>query len=89
MKFADWVIVRNAKLSDEQMQAMLNNEHGGMNEVLANLYGLTGEEKYLKIAGRFNHKAVIDPAANGEDRLTGLHANTQIPSSSARRGSTS
>ena len=78
-KFADWVIVRNAKLSDEQMQAMLNNEHGGMNEVLANLYGLTGEEKYLKIAARFNHKAVIDPAANGEDRLTGLHANTQIP----------
>ena len=78
-KFADWVIARNARLSDEQMQKMLGTEHGGMNEVLANLYGLTGEEKYLKIAQRFNHMAVIGPASNREDKLTGLHANTQIP----------
>jgi DUF1680 family protein len=78
-RFADWLIARNAKLTDDRMQAMLGNEHGGMNEVLANLYGLTGEVKYLRIAERFNHRAVIDPAAKGEDRLTGLHANTQIP----------
>ena len=61
-QFADWVISRNARLSEEQMQRMLDTEHGGMNEVLANLYGLTGEEKYLKIAQRFNHLAVIGPA---------------------------
>ena len=78
-KFADWVIARNGRLSDEQMQKMLGNEHGGMNETLANLYGLTGDEKYLKIAQRFNHLAVIGPAAHCEDQLTGLHANTQIP----------
>jgi len=78
-KFADWVIARNSKLSDEQMQCMLGNEHGGMNEVLANLYALTGEPRYLKIAQRFNHMAVIGPASKREDRLTGLHANTQIP----------
>ena len=58
---------------------MLGNEHGGMNEALANLYALTGEPKYLKIAQRFNHMAVIGPASKREDRLTGLHANTQIP----------
>lgn len=78
-KFADWVIKRNAKLSDEQMQNMLGTEHGGMNEVLANLYAMTGEEKYLKIAQRFNHMDVIGPASKREDKLTGLHANTQIP----------
>src|SRR5262249_35740896 len=78
-KFADWAITRNARLSDEQMQQMLGNEHGGMNEVLANLYGLTGEEKYLAVAQRFNHHAVLDPASRREDKLTGLHANTQIP----------
>jgi DUF1680 family protein len=61
------------------MQAMLGNEHGGMNETLANLYSLTGEEKYLKISVRFNHHRVIDPAEHQEDKLTGLHANTQIP----------
>jgi Beta-L-arabinofuranosidase, GH127 len=60
-RFADWVIARNAPLSDEQMQRMLGNEHGGMNEVLANLYAITGEAKYLKIAQRFNHLAVLAP----------------------------
>lgn len=78
-KFADWVIARNARLSDDQMQKMLGNEHGGMNEVLANLYGVTGEEKYLRIAQRFNHMAVIEPASRRQDKLTGLHANTQVP----------
>lgn len=78
-KFADWVIARNAKLTDEQMQKMLGTEHGGMNEVLANLYGLTGEKKYLAIAQRFNHMAVLGPASQRQDKLTGLHANTQIP----------
>jgi DUF1680 family protein len=78
-KFGDWAIARNSKLTDEQMQAMLQTEHGGMNETLANLYGLTGEEKYLKISLRFNHHRVIDPCEDLEDPLTGLHANTQIP----------
>ena len=32
------------------MQAMLGNEHGGMNEALANLYARTGETKYLALA---------------------------------------
>ena len=78
-KFGDWVIARNDKLSDEQMQKMLGTEHGGMCETLANLYAVTGEEKYLKMAQRFNHQAIIGPASNREDKLTGLHANTQIP----------
>lgn len=78
-KFGDWVIARNARLTDEQMQAMLGTEHGGMNEALANLYALTGEKKYLAIAFRFNHHRVLDPASRREDRLTGLHANTQFP----------
>ena len=60
-KFADWVIARNDKLSDEQMQKMLGTEHGGMCEVLANLYGLTGEEKYL------SHRPAIQPP--GHNRL--------------------
>jgi DUF1680 family protein len=78
-KFGDWVIARNSRLSDAQMQAMMRNEHGGMNETLANLYSLTGEKKYLDISLRFNHQAVIAPLSQREDRLTGLHANTQIP----------
>ena len=78
-KFADWALQRNSRLSDEQMQKMLGNEHGGMNETLANLFALTGNPDYLKLSLRFNHRAVLDPLSRGEDRLTGLHANTQIP----------
>jgi hypothetical protein len=78
-RFGDWVIARNSRLSDEQMQKMLGNEHGGMNEVLANLYGLTGETKYLDVARRFNHAVVVEPAQQQVDKLTGLHANTQVP----------
>ena len=61
------------------MQRMLGQEHGGMNEVLADIYAITGDEKYLRLARRFCHQAVLDPLMRHEDRLTGLHANTQIP----------
>ena len=78
-KMGDWVVARNSRLSEEKLQAMLQTEQGGMNETLANLYGLTGEKKYLEMSLRFNHERVVEPLEAGEDRLTGLHANTQIP----------
>ncbi|MBU6401344.1 MAG: glycoside hydrolase family 127 protein [Verrucomicrobia bacterium] len=78
-RFGDWVKMRADKLSDDQMQRMLRTEQGGINEALANLYSLTGGRKYLDLSRRFNHMAVIGPLSRGEDRLTGLHANTQIP----------
>lgn len=76
---SDWALEMTAALSDEQMQQMLRSEHGGMNEVFADVYQMTGERKYLVLAERFSHRAILDPLAKGEDRLTGLHANTQIP----------
>jgi uncharacterized protein len=78
-KLGAWIIHRNAKLSDAQVQKMLDTEHGGINEALANLYGLTGEQQYLTIAARLNHAALIGPFSRRNDVLTGLHANTQIP----------
>jgi DUF1680 family protein len=78
-KLADWADATVAKLSEEQFQHMLGCEHGGMNEVLAELYARTGNEKYLQLSRRFHHKAVLEPLARREDRLQGLHANTQIP----------
>ncbi|WUR11368.1 glycoside hydrolase family 127 protein [[Empedobacter] haloabium] len=79
VKLSDWALALTARLSDEQMQAMLRSEHGGMNEVLADVARLTGDIKYLHLARRFSHQAILQPLAAGEDRLTGLHANTQIP----------
>ena len=79
MKMADWVKFRVDRLSDEQQQAALETEHGGMNEVLANLYAASGNPEYLKTAFKFNHKKLFDQWAAGEDTLDGLHGNTQFP----------
>ena len=77
--FADWVDATTKNLTEAQWQKMLVCEQGGMNEALANLYALTGNTNYLNLAEKFNHQAVMDPLARGEDRLDGLHSNTQIP----------
>jgi DUF1680 family protein len=79
VRCGDWCETVTTGLSEEQMQRMLGQEHGGMNEVLADVYAITGNEKYLRLARRFCHQAVLDPLKRHEDQLTGKHANTQIP----------
>jgi DUF1680 family protein len=79
LNLGDWAIAETASLDDAGMQTMLEQEHGGMVEVLADLYGITRDEKYLTLAKRFVHHKVLDPLAAGRDDLPGLHANTQIP----------
>jgi DUF1680 family protein len=78
-RFADWAERTTSGLTDEQFQRMLYAEHGGMNEVLADLYALTNEPRYLKLAQRFCDREVLAPLSRGEDKLNGFHANTQIP----------
>lgn len=78
-RMADWAIEKTAGMTDAQFQRMLDCEHGGMCEVMAELYAITGEEKYLKMAERFVHRAVMEPLMKEMDVLQGLHANTQIP----------
>ncbi len=77
--FCDWAIDLTADLSDEQMERMLGNEHGGMNEVLADAYAITGEQKYLDVARRFSHRRLLTPMSQRQDCLDNMHANTQVP----------
>lgn len=79
LRLADWGVVATRPLSDEQFETMLATEHGGMNEVYADLYFMTGNADYLTAARRFSHKAILEPLAAGHDYLDGLHANTQVP----------
>ncbi len=79
MRLADWAVDVTKGMTDEQFQRMLGVEHGGMNEVLADVYLLTQDEKHLALAERFCHRAVLTPLAEGRDSLNGLHSNTQIP----------
>ncbi len=76
---ADWTRRLTGGLSDAQMQTMLRAEQGGMNEVLADAAAITGDTRYLELARRFSHRAILDPLLAHEDQLTGIHANTQIP----------
>lgn len=79
VKLSDWVAKLTEKLQPEQIQQMLLAEHGGMNDVLADVYALTGDSRYLTLARRFSDKRILDPLLASEDKLNGLHANTQIP----------
>jgi DUF1680 family protein len=79
VRFCDWAIAATAPLSDEQFQKMLEVEHGGMNEVLADVYAMTGDDRYLTLSKRFCHRQILDPLAKSLDHLDGLHSNTQIP----------
>ena len=77
--FCDWAIDLTAGLSDAQMEQMLGNEHGGMNEVLVDAYAITGEKKYLDVAKRFSHRRLLTPMSQRVDNLDNMHANTQVP----------
>ena len=77
--FCDWAIDLTAGLSDAQMEQMMGNEHGGMNEVLADGYAISGDPKYLAVARRFSHRMLLNPMSQRVDNLDNLHANTQVP----------
>lgn len=76
---AAWVKLRTDKLSEAQIQKMLRTEFGGMNDMFYNLYAVTGKDTYVTLAKRFEDKYVMEPLSNHEDKLKGLHVNTQIP----------
>ncbi|MEJ5170810.1 MAG: beta-L-arabinofuranosidase domain-containing protein [Fimbriimonadales bacterium] len=76
---ANWACEVTSSLDEEQWQRMLACEFGGMNDVLAHAYELTGCEAWLDLAKKFDHKAVMDPLERDEDVLPGLHGNTQVP----------
>ena len=78
--FCDWAIDMTAGLTDGQMEQMLGNEHGGMNEVLADAYAISGcQKKYLDVAKRFSHRRLLTPMMQRIDCLDNMHANTQVP----------
>lgn len=79
VRLSDWAIAVTQALNETQFQIMLEQEHGGMQEVLADVFAMTGDRKYLDLARRFSDTKIITPLMAGRDELDGLHANTQIP----------
>jgi uncharacterized protein len=79
LDLCDWGISVTSGLSDEKMEQMLNTEYGGMNEVYADAYQMTGDKKYLETAKRFTHHQLFDSMLAGVDNMDNKHANTQVP----------
>ncbi|MEN6311320.1 MAG: glycoside hydrolase family 127 protein, partial [Acidobacteriota bacterium] len=77
---ARWVKSRTDKSDPGHMERVLNfTEQGGMNDVLANLYAVTGKAEYLATARRFDERHYTEPLSRSEDKLKGEHVNSFIP----------
>lgn len=79
LDYTDWMISLVQDLSQERIQTLLISEHGGLNEVFAELAEITGDEKHLRLAQEFSHLSLLKPLGSQKDILNGMHANTQIP----------
>lgn len=79
LDLCDWGVTVIAPLNEEQMEQMLANEFGGMDEIYADAYRMTKEKKYLDAAKRFSHKWLFNSMVVHVDNLDNKHANTQVP----------
>ncbi|WP_439510863.1 beta-L-arabinofuranosidase domain-containing protein [Marinimicrobium koreense] len=66
-------------LSDSQVQRVLDCEFGGLQASVVDLYLVTGDQRWMKLARRIRHNAVIQPLVDGKDVLDDHHANTEVP----------
>ncbi len=76
---ADWTYNTINHLTREQLDKMLRCEFGGMNDVLANIYSVSGNKKYLDLSYKFFDNFVMEPLSKRMDPMPGKHANTQVP----------
>ncbi|NGN62767.1 hypothetical protein G5C51_02470 [Streptomyces sp. A7024] len=76
---ARWFCRWTAAFSREQLDDILDHETGGMLEVWADLYGITGDAAHLELMRRYDRPRLFEPLLKGEDPLTNRHANTTIP----------
>lgn len=76
---ADWYMRWTEQMRTENPHAVYSGEEGGMLEVWAGMYRLTGEEKYLTLAERYSSPSLFRQLENGEDALSDCHANASIP----------
>ncbi|CAN6216324.1 unnamed protein product [Urochloa humidicola] len=67
------------KYSIERHWTSLNEETGGMNDVLYQLYTITKDQRHLVLAHLFDKPCFLGLLAVQADSLSGFHANTHIP----------
>lgn len=79
---ANYFLARSEKViaasGVQYWNAILNNEFGGMNEVLYNLYTITKSPGHLRLAQLFDKPSFLNPLLKNQDPLPTLHANTHL-----------
>lgn len=82
-RLGEWVYRRLSALSREKRMRMwemyIAGEYGGMNDVMARLYRITGKEEFLETARYFDNEKLFLPMEQKVDALENLHANQHIP----------
>ena len=80
LKCADWFLRFTDEISRETMDNMMDlQETGGIMELWADLYAVTGDPRHLELMRRYERPRLTEPVLRGEDVLTNRHANTTIP----------
>uniref|UniRef100_J3MFT5 Alpha-L-arabinofuranosidase B arabinose-binding domain-containing protein n=1 Tax=Oryza brachyantha TaxID=4533 RepID=J3MFT5_ORYBR len=79
----DYFSVRVKKLIQEysiqrHWEAM-NEETGGFNDVMYQLYAITKDQKHLTMAHLFDKPCFLGPLGLHDDDISGLHVNTHVP----------
>src|SRR5690625_6219411 len=78
-----WVHARLSRLDPGRRQKMwslyIAGEYGGMNETLARLAAVSGQEQFLTTATYFHQENLLEAGRSGTDILDDMHANEHVP----------
>ncbi|TDN91731.1 beta-L-arabinofuranosidase domain-containing protein [Microbacterium sp. BK668] len=76
--FGEYMYGRISTLQNKA--TLLGTEYGGMNDALYELFARSGGNPHFKVAAEgFDEVSLFQQLANGQDVLSGKHANTTIP----------
>lgn len=76
----EWFAGFLAETSEKELARMMDiEETGGIMELWADLYAVTGDERHLALMRGFERKELFEAMLEKKDVLTNMHANTTIP----------
>jgi len=79
VNFSKWFHRWSAQFDKEKFGQILDVETGGMLEIWAELYGITGDKIHRELMDKYYRHSLFDGLLEGNDVLTNMHANTTIP----------
>ncbi len=78
-RLADWFINWTARMQQINPYAVYQGEQGGMLEIWAELYEITGDGKYQTLIDLYKENGIYNKLETGGDALSDDHANASIP----------